>query len=162
MTDGKRAADVDNPRGYHEWEAIKQVGERPEILDEESVNGKAIKCISMLLPKMPDKHRYKVIFMTRPIGEVAASQRGMTGRLGTKGAELDDAQLTRALKAHRDETRQWLASAPHMEFIEINYPALVADPQPVIAGLREFLGPGGLPTWQDMAAMIDPKLHRKK
>ena len=23
MTDGQRGADVDNPRGYYEWEAIK-------------------------------------------------------------------------------------------------------------------------------------------
>ena len=36
MTDGERAADVDNPRGYYEWEAIKQIGKRPELLDDAS------------------------------------------------------------------------------------------------------------------------------
>ena len=57
MTDGERVADVDNPRGYYEWEAIKQIGKKPELLDDEAVEGRAIKCISMLLPVMPAKHR---------------------------------------------------------------------------------------------------------
>ena len=71
MTDPERKADIDNPRGYYEWEAIKQIGKKPELLDDEAVEGKAIKCISMLLPAMPTKHHYKVIFMIRPIKEVA-------------------------------------------------------------------------------------------
>jgi hypothetical protein len=51
MTDGRRSADSDNPEGYYEWEAIKQVGAHPEILQEAA--GKAIKVISMLLPALP-------------------------------------------------------------------------------------------------------------
>ena len=39
MTDRERAADVDNPRGYYEWEAIKQIGKKPELLDDETVEG---------------------------------------------------------------------------------------------------------------------------
>ena len=162
MTDGKRLADVDNPRGYYEWEAIKQIGHKPEILDDEAVNGKAIKCISMLLPKLPEKHRYKVIFMTRPIREVVASQHEMTERLGTKAAELNTEQLTRGLEAHRDETRQWLRAAPHMSFVEVDYPTLVRDPQTALALVTDFLGPERLPAPGGMANVIEPKLHRKK
>jgi hypothetical protein len=95
MTDKVRAADVDNPRGYYEWEAIKQIAKKPELLDDAKVEGRAIKCISMLLPALPTKHRYKVIFMIRPIAEVMASQQAMTSRLGTKGASLDHDQLER-------------------------------------------------------------------
>lgn len=162
MTDGKRVADKDNPRGYYEWEAIKQVGNKPEILDDTAVGGKAIKCVSMLLPKMPEKHNYKVIFMTRPIGEVVASQHAMTERLGTKGAGLDTTELARALEVHRDETRNWLRTAPHVEWIEVDYPALVRDPQPGLARLAAFLGSELLPAPQAMAGEIDPKLHRKR
>ncbi len=50
MTDNERGADIDNPRGYYEWEAIKQIAKKPELLDDEAVEGRAIKCISMLLP----------------------------------------------------------------------------------------------------------------
>ena len=162
MTDGERTADVDNPRGYYEWESIKQVGSRPEILDDPAVTGKVIKCVSMLLPKLPEQHRYKVVFMTRPIEEVVASQGDMTLRLGTKGAELEPTQLAHAMKVHRSETYNWLKQAAHMESIEIDYPSLVRDPVPVVAQLVEFLGPDRLPTPESMIAAVDPKLHRKR
>ena len=81
----------------------------------QAVKGRAIKCISMLLPRMPVQHNYKVIFMTRPIAEVVASQRAMTTRLGTKGANSMPEQLERGLRAHREEVRKWAATAPHIE-----------------------------------------------
>ncbi len=34
MTDGERTADTSNPRGYFEWEGIKQLVTKPELLDE--------------------------------------------------------------------------------------------------------------------------------
>ena len=85
MTDDKRGPDTDNPRGYYEWEAIKQIGNHPELLDDEAVNGKAIKCVSMLLPGMPAKHDYKLIFMRRPIAEVLASPAGYDHTTGNQG-----------------------------------------------------------------------------
>ncbi len=162
MTDAQRVADIDNPRGYYEWEAIKQIGKKPELLDDPAVDGRAIKCISMLLPQLPARHQYKVIFMTRPVAEVVASQQAMTSRLGTKGAELDSEQLERGLRAHREEVRRWAAAAPHIEWLEIDYPALVRDAAPALAKLREFLGAERLPNESSMAAAIDPGLHRKK
>ena len=162
LTDEKRAADVDNPKGYYEWEPIKQIDKKPEVLDEDGLDGSAIKCISMLLQSLPLKHNYKVIFMTRPIDEVMQSQRKMIDRLATKGAELDTEQLHRGLTAHRDEIRSWLKSVPHMDFIEIDYPTLVRDPLPQIARIVEFLGADRLPNSTAMARVVDPSLHRKK
>jgi predicted AlkP superfamily phosphohydrolase/phosphomutase/tetratricopeptide (TPR) repeat protein len=162
LTDRERAADIDNPKGYYEWEPIKQIGKKPELLDEEGLEGSAIKCISMLLQRMPLKHNYKVIFMTRPIEEVVVSQRAMVNRLATQGAELDIEQLHRGLRGHRNETLNWLKSMPHMEFIEIDYPTLVKDPRPVIDRVVEFLGADRLPNSAEMAKVIDPSLHRKK
>ena len=146
MTDNVRAADVDNPRGYFEWEAIKQIAKEPELLDDPAVEGKAIKCISMLLTKMPEHHHYKVIFMTRPIEEVIASQEKMKTRLGTKGAELERKQLERGMHAHRDETRKWLGHARHIDVMEVDYPTLVRDPQSIIPRLVDFLGKDCLTT----------------
>ena len=40
MSDGQRAADVDNPRGYYEWEAIKQIGKNPSFLTTKSWTAK--------------------------------------------------------------------------------------------------------------------------
>jgi predicted AlkP superfamily phosphohydrolase/phosphomutase/tetratricopeptide (TPR) repeat protein len=162
MTDAQRTADIDNPRGYCEWEAIKQIAKKPELLDDLAVEGRAIKCISMLLPQLPAQHRYKVVFMARPITEVVASQDAMISRLRTKGARLDREQLERGLRAHRAEVRKWAAAAPHIDWLEIDYPALVREPAPAIAKLREFLGPERLPNESAMAAAIDPALHRRK
>src|SRR5215831_6118141 len=162
MTDKVRAADVDNPRGYYEWEAIKQIAKKPELLDDAKVEGRAIKCISMLLPALPTKHHYKVIFMMRPIAEVMASQQAMTSRLGTKGASLDHEQLERGLRAHREEMRRWGRTIPDVEWLEVDYPALVRDPAPTISKLVEFLGRERLPNERAMAAVIDASLHRRK
>ena len=180
MTDKQRGADIDNPRGYYEWEAIKQIGKQPELLDDETVNGRAIKCISMLLPRMPARkhvpddhrglayarmpaqHHYKVIFMLRPIEEVVASQQAMISRLGSKGAEVDPEQLARGLRAHREEIRQWATAAPNIDLLEVDYPSLVKAPAPIIAELVKFLGPERLPNESAMAAAIDPSLHRQK
>jgi predicted AlkP superfamily phosphohydrolase/phosphomutase/tetratricopeptide (TPR) repeat protein len=162
MTDPERAADVDNPRGYYEWEAIKQIAKKPELLDAPLAEGRAIKCISMLLPALPAKHQYKVIFMLRPIAEVVASQGAMTSRLGTTGANLEPEQLERGLRAHREEMRRWAQTAPHIEWLEIEYPALVADPAPEIAKVVEFLGLDRVPNEKGMETVIDPRLHRRK
>jgi tetratricopeptide (TPR) repeat protein len=162
MTDKVRAADIDNPRGYYEWEAIKQIGKKPELLDEPQVQERVIKCISMLLPALPTNHQYKVVFMMRPIAEVMASQQAMTSRLGTKSASLDPEQLERGLRAHRSEVRRWAATAPHVEWLEINYPQVVREPAPEIAKLIKFLGQERLPNEAAMAAVVDLALHRHK
>ncbi|HEY2800420.1 MAG TPA: alkaline phosphatase family protein [Chthoniobacterales bacterium] len=162
MTDNEREADIDNPRGYFEWESIKRIAKEPELLDDPAVEGKAIKCISMLLPKMPEFHRYKVIFMTRPIEEVIESQQKMTTRLGTKGGELDREQMERGMAAHRDETRKRLATSTNIETLEVDYPTLITDPAAVIDQLVEFLGPERLPTPEKMAATVDPSLYRRR
>ena len=162
MTDDKRGPDTDNPRGYYEWEAIKQIGNHPELLDDEAVNGKAIKCVSMLLPGMPAKHDYKLIFMRRPIAEVLASQQAMTTRLGTKGADLDVEQLARGLRAHREDIRRWATAVPHIALLEIDYPTLVREPLPQISRLIDFLGTDRLPNSAQMPTVVDPSLYRKK
>jgi predicted AlkP superfamily phosphohydrolase/phosphomutase/tetratricopeptide (TPR) repeat protein len=162
MTDHERRADVDNPRGYYEWEAIKQIAKKPELLDEESVAGRAIKCISMLLPALPAQHHYKVLFMVRPIAEVMASQQAMTSRLGTKGASLGHDQLERGLRSHREEVRRWGTTRPEVEWLEVDYPALVRDPAESISKLVEFIGREHLPNESAMAAVIDASLHRQR
>ena len=86
----------------------------------------------------------------------------MTTRLGTKGANLDSEQMERGLRAHREEIRKWATNAPHIEWLEIDYPALVSDPAPAIAKLVKVLGPDRLSNEKAMAAVVDPTLYRRK
>ena len=162
MTDKKRTEDIDNPRGYFEWEEIKQIGKKPELLDNPAIEGRAIKCISMLLGQMPTHHQYKVIFMVRPLAEVVASQRAMTTRVGTAGSKLPDDELERGLRAHREEIRRWGKNAPHIQWFEVAYPELVHHPSPILTQLIEFVGRERLPKESAMAMAIDPALHRRR
>ena len=162
LTDEIRIADIDNPRGYYEWEAIKRIRENPELFDDPLVEGKAIKCISMLLKDLPAKHSYKVIFLTRPIEEVALSQSEMIKRLHREGAALDATQLHRGLRTHRDEILNWLRRAPNMQFIEVDYPALIADADSVLSRIIQFLGHDRLPAAGRMKSQIEPDLYRRR
>jgi hypothetical protein len=71
LSDGERQADADNPRGYLEWERIKQLPKDPACIAE--AEGKCVKVISLLLLSLPEGHEYRVIFMQRPLAEVLAS-----------------------------------------------------------------------------------------
>jgi LPS sulfotransferase NodH len=98
----------------------------------------------------------------RPIAEVVASQDAMTNHLGTRGAQLEPEQLERGLRAHREEVRRWAKTTAEIEWLEVNYPALVNNPEPAIEKLIEFLGRERLPNDSEIAAVVDPSLHRRR
>lgn len=162
LTDGEKSADEDNPRGYFEWEPLKQIAKRPKILDDDELSGSAIKAVSALIRQMPPKHDYKVLFMVRPIDEVVASQSLMVERRGTQGAALDSVELARGLTAHRDDTLKWLQRAPHVDCLVVDYPALIAEPGTIIPQIVEFLGEDRLPRHHKMQAAVDPSLYRQR
>ena len=65
LSDGERAADTHNPRGYLEWERIKTLPNDPGCIAE--AEGKAVKVISRIMMALPPGHQYRVIFMQRPL-----------------------------------------------------------------------------------------------
>ncbi|HMO13009.1 MAG TPA: alkaline phosphatase family protein [Pirellulaceae bacterium] len=161
ITDGERVADVDNPKGYYEWEAIKQVADKPEILDDEELNGRVFKGVSVLLKHLPKQHDYKVIFMTRPIDEIVESQATMINRLGTSGAELDKEDLRRGLKLHSHEMLKWMKGTKYIEALIVDYPTLVSKPNEVIPAICDFLGEK-IVYPERMSEVIDAKLYRNR
>ncbi len=162
ITDGQREADHDNPKGYYEWEAIKQIAKKPDLLDDDRyADGSAVKVISALLNRMPETHDYKVIFMLRPMTEVVASQAAMLQRRPGEKPDMEQHELMRGLESHRHEVRRWLRQAKHMQVLEVDYPTLVASPQDVIPQLTEFLG--DLVSEPDkMLSVIDADLYRQR
>lgn len=161
IIDELRTADTDNPKGYYEWEDIKKIGEQPELLDKEEYDGRVLKTISMLLDKMPQEHDYKVIFMIRPLVEIAQSQEKMIDRLGTEGAQLEQRDLVRGLKDHRQKTLDWANTAEHMEVLQVSYPNLISKPNEVIPEITEFLG-SHLSKPDKMISAIDESLYRNR
>jgi len=158
MTDGKRAADEDNPEGYWEWEEIKTLPKNPGLLAQ--AKGKALKVISALLPALPRVHRYKIIFMTRPVEQVVDSQWAMLARRG-KSPGPDKQRMAEALEQHSKNIRGVFAGSDRVGLLEVSYPDLVADPQRMIDELARFLGDRFTPGPAVMAC-IKPGLHRQR
>lgn len=158
MTDGEREADADNPEGYYEWEAIKSLPHHPWVIEE--AQGRVVKVISALLPALPAKHRYKIVFMRRPTEQVVRSQRTMLERNGqTPGA--DDAVLVEQQEAHLQRLLKKLREQPNIAVNEISFPELVANPAAKVEELCAFLGQPSLDQTA-MAAAIRPELFRHR
>ena len=82
MTDGLRAADEDNLKGYFEYETVKALHTDRNWLPE--ARGKAVKIISELLKYLPETQTYRIIFLRRALEEVLASQDRMLVRRGVQ------------------------------------------------------------------------------
>src|SRR3984957_677590 len=74
LSDGERKADTDNPKGYLEWERVKQLPKDPGLIAQ--AEGKVVKVISQLLLSLPGGHEYRVVFMQRALPEVLKSEGG--------------------------------------------------------------------------------------
>jgi len=159
MTDGKRAADVDNPEGYWEWEEIKNLPKRPLLIEQ--AQGKATKVVSALLPALPVKHKFKIIFMKRPVQEVVASQWKMLEHKGTN-PKTEREHLEAAQQKHALEVLEVLRKHARVSLLEVDYPELVRDPQAGANRLAEFLGEERVPKSSAMAGVVKPQLHRHR
>jgi len=158
LTDGQRVADADNPEGYFEWEPIKKIAEVPERIAE--ADGKAVKVISMLLPALPATRRYRVLFMARPVAEVAASQAKMLQRAGKPAG--DEKQMARLLGQHMRTALRSLSRSKHFRTLVVPYRALIARPEPWIEKIVAFVGTERVPHPDRMQSVIRPDLYRQR
>jgi predicted AlkP superfamily phosphohydrolase/phosphomutase/tetratricopeptide (TPR) repeat protein len=160
MTDGHRAADAHNPEGYFEWDEIKNLPRDPALLARAA--GHAVKVVSPLLPHLPASYRYKIIFMLRPPAEIARSQHKMRGQLDASAPAPDAAAMQPLLAQHAEAMLTALRTAPNVELLTVDYPALITDPAAKCARVSAFLGTALLPTPSAMLAAIRPELHHEK
>jgi len=158
LSDGERLADTDNPRGYLEWERIKQLPNDPGCIAE--AEGKVVKIISRLLLSLPAGHDYRVIFMQRPLAEVLASQDQMMRRRGTYKEGTNPAVMAGFFEKHLREVYAWLDSKPNVKNVRIPYHDVLKKPQEVCQTLVEFLD---LPLIAEaMARQVDASLYRNR
>ena len=159
MTDELRAADEDNPKGYYEFERVKQMdqGDTSWVV---GARGKVVKVISALLKHLPPGEQYRVVFVRRNMPEILASQRKMLIRRGEDPDKMDDAQMAMLFEKHLKQVEEWLKAQPNFRTLYVHYSEVLADPRPQIAKLNDFLG-GGLNAGA-MAEMVDPELYRNR
>jgi hypothetical protein len=157
LTDNVRSADEDNPKGYYEFEPVKQIEHDKSWLP--TARGKVVKMISALLRHLPLEYRYRVIFMRREMAEVLASQRQMLMRRGEVAKE-DDERMAALFERHLAEVEAWLGQQTNVRVLFVSYNNILVDPRGQIRAVNEFLG-GGLDA-DAMAAVVDRALHRQR
>src|SRR5579864_3375514 len=137
VSDGERRADIDNPKGYLEWERIKQLPKDPTLIND--AEGKVVKVISQLLLSLPAGHDYRVIFMQRPLPEVMASQDEMLRRRGNFDPGEDNSVVARAFQDHLSDVYGWLNGKPHVKVSRVQYHAVLRAPREAAESVAKFL-----------------------
>jgi hypothetical protein len=131
LTDGIRAADLNNPQGYLEYEPVKRLPLDSTWLPV--ARGKAVKIVAALLPWLPLQDaagtplHYRVIFMKRDWQDVGNSQGRMLRNLGREHLSQPAELLERAMQQDVATARAWL-SRNSVPVIDIDYQQTLADP----------------------------------
>lgn len=158
LTDGVRAPDWDNPRGYFEFEPVKRTREDPSWVP--TAVGKAVKMVTMLLRDLPPSFDYRVILIYRDPEEVLASQKAMLGRRGRRGAGAADERLKGLFQKELERTSQWMEAQPNFRMLTIAHRDCIADPTAVASSVNAFLD--GKRDVLNMARVVDGTLYRNK
>jgi len=158
LSDGKREADADNPKGYLEWERIKQLPKDPSLIAE--AEGKAVKVISQLILSLPSSHEYRVVLMQRPLPEVLKSQDEMLRRRGTADLSADTSAIEEAFQRHLIEVNKWLAGNSNVRVSRVHYHRVLREPKAVAGEIAAFLR---LPLdIEAMVRQVDGSLYRNR
>jgi hypothetical protein len=159
MTDSVRTADVDNPKGYYEYERVKDLEKETDKSYIREGRGKALKVISWLLKDLPDDNRYRIVFMRRDLGEVIASQNKMLEHRGEVD-NSDDRMMVDAYMNHLASVRILARKRSNFEMLEVRYDTAVKDPAAAARLVNSFLG-GKLDEGK-MHQMVDAELYRNR
>lgn len=159
VADGLREADTDNPKGYYEFERVKQL-DKGDIGWLEDARGSAVKVISALLEHLPSDYEYDVIFIHRRLSEVLASQKKMLIHRGEDPNKVSDEELMMLFEKHKSTVLSWLHRQPNVRLLEVHYTQLLADPQPNAEQICQFLGRDL--NVEAMTHVVDPALYRNR
>jgi hypothetical protein len=159
LTDEIREADRDNPRGYYEFERVKQM-DKGDLAWLPKARGKAVKVIAALLKHLPAEYQYQVIFMQRDLVETLRSQQKMLDRRGQPGDAVPDEEMAQLFAKHLDQVTRWLRDQPNFHVLFVSYNEVMAAPQEQAERINRFLG--GRLALEPMVDVIDPQLYRQR
>ncbi|HEV8040907.1 MAG TPA: alkaline phosphatase family protein [Bryobacteraceae bacterium] len=158
LSDGLREADADNPRGYLEYQPVKNLLKDSKWLIEG--RGKVLKIVAPLLVALPEGLACRVILSERDLEELMDSQDRMLVRRNHPPATTPERR--RMLKQEYSRTlgrvKAMLVRRPQTELLVVEHADIISDPWASAQKVNEFLG-GGLDVGK-MAAVVDPALHR--
>jgi hypothetical protein len=160
MTDSERVADIDNPKGYFEYERVKDLEKETDKSYVREGRGKVLKVISFLIKDLPDDNDYRVIFMRRNLDEVLASQNKMIDRLGTEDSTAAEDAMKEAYRNDIVRTRLLCKNRPNFELVEVNYKRTIEEPAATARSVNAFVG--GHLDETAMREAVDGSLYRNR
>lgn len=158
LTDNLRAEDNNNPKGYLEYQKVKNLAKDNSWLEE--VQNKVIKVIAQLLQYLPNNYQYKVVFMEREMEEIIQSQQIMLGKTADVENKTYPTVLADTFMKQLEKTKSWIQNHPQFEVIYISYKDVISNPTEIAENLSMFLDAD-----LNLTAMIksvDPLLYRNK
>jgi len=158
LTDGVRKPDPDNPRGYFEFEKVKNLPAGSSWLTQ--AEGRAVKIVSPLLSHLPPEYEYRIIFMRRAMAEILASQAEMLTRAGREADPAENDRLAPVFARQIEEAEDWTAGQANIKFIRINYRDVLDRPEKEAERINQFLG--GRLKVAEMVKVVDPNLYRQR
>lgn len=158
LTDNIRTADEDNPKGYFEFERVKQIENDKAWLED--ARGRVVKLISALLKHLPPSYTYKVIFMRRAMAEILASQRQMLIRRGEPADAVPDDKMAAMFEKHVAQVESWLAAQPNIQTMYVSYNEVIKDPRSHAELVNTFLG--DTLNVNAMVGVADAALYRQR
>src|SRR5262245_34492606 len=160
VTDGIRTADESNPKGYYEFERVKELDKNGDTAWLGDARGKAVKIISFLLTYLPDGYDYQVVFMNRDIDEVLASQNKMLVARGEHPDTAGDAQMRKVYEQHLAKVERFLRNRACFATLRVGYKDVIDNPSTQAARINEFLG--GRLNVARMSEVADRELYRNR
>jgi len=159
LSDELRPADEDNPRGYLEFEPVKNLLAGSTWLLE--ARGRAVKIVLPLLTGLPAGLACRVILCERDLDEVLDSQDTMLRRSNQPTATPQRRkQLKNEYARAVARAKTMLSRRPATQLLVMEHGAAVYNSLAAAEKINQFLG-AGLDIAK-MAAAIDPALHRNR
>ena len=160
FVDNIRTADEDNPKGYFEYEPVKELDKTEDRSWIRESKDKVIKIISFLLPHLPSDCYYRIIFMNRDLHEVMASQNKMLKRRGEPVDEDGGEKMIGIWQRHLRKMKFTLAERENIDVLEVSHRDVISAPREQAQRVSGFLG--GKYDLDAMAGVVDPQLYRNR
>ncbi len=158
VKDELRGADIDNPKGYYEFEKTKALNKDASWVPE--CRGKVIKIVSPLLRYLPLTEDYDIIFIKRNLDEVLASQKKMMARRKSDDGGISDEKMKQYFEDHLRTVESWFKQHRNFNSLFLQFDELIQQPEWAAEKLSEFLGIKPSSNIQKMTACVDKKLYR--
>jgi hypothetical protein len=139
VTDGLRAADVSNPKGYYELEAVKSLAKDLDPAWLADARGKAVKIVSAHIGWLPETYEYRTLFMQRSLDEVMASQNRMLVDRGMPAGTEETDRARAAYERHLTDTLRLMTARPCFSTLLVDYKETLAHPAEAARRIERFL-----------------------